>query len=152
MPEQTKTALTGRVKWFNDAKGYGFITAADGSDVLVHYTAIDGEGFRKLRPGQLVSYTAEDTPNGRLARQVTPAEEAADLTRCELDVLALAVEGCSSKEIAERLVVSKRTVDFHLLNVYRKLHAGSRVQALRRAVDLGLITLDPQCSEVTPAP
>jgi cold shock protein len=54
----------GKVKWFNDAKGYGFITHADGRDVFVHYSAIEGEGFRSLAQGQEVEYEAQDGPKG----------------------------------------------------------------------------------------
>lgn len=61
---------TGKVKWFNDAKGYGFIEAEDGVDVFVHYSAIASEGFKTLREGQLVSYASIDTPKGRQAANV----------------------------------------------------------------------------------
>lgn len=61
---------TGKVKWFNDAKGYGFIEASDGVDVFVHYSAIRVDGFKTLREGQLVSYDSIDTPKGRQASNV----------------------------------------------------------------------------------
>ena len=51
------TRLTGSVKWFNDAKGYGFIQGKSGGDVFVHYRAIRGEGHRSLAEGQQVEYT-----------------------------------------------------------------------------------------------
>ena len=54
----------GKVKWFNDAKGYGFITHEDGRDVFVHYSAIEGDGFRSLTQGQEVEYEAQDGPKG----------------------------------------------------------------------------------------
>ena len=54
----------GKVKWFNDAKGYGFITHADGRDVFVHYSSIEGDGFRSLNQGQDVEYEAEEGPKG----------------------------------------------------------------------------------------
>ena len=47
--------ITGKVKWFNNAKGYGFIERDGGSDVFVHYSAIQGDGFRSLEEGQAVS-------------------------------------------------------------------------------------------------
>jgi len=61
---------TGKVKWFNDAKGYGFIEAEDGVDVFVHYSAITMSGFKSLREGQVVSYESVDTPKGRQASNV----------------------------------------------------------------------------------
>lgn len=48
--------VRGRVKWFDPKKGYGFITLEDGSDVFVHWTAIQGEGFKTLEEGQLVEF------------------------------------------------------------------------------------------------
>jgi len=62
------------------------------------------------------------------------------LTKREIEVLTLVIEGKSSKEVAELLYVSKRTVDFHLANIYEKLQVNNRVQAFRRAVALGLIS------------
>lgn len=61
---------TGKVKWFNDAKGYGFIEAEDGVDVFVHYSAINMNGFKSLREGQMVQYELIDTPKGRQAQNV----------------------------------------------------------------------------------
>jgi len=60
----------GKVKWFNDAKGYGFITHGDGRDVFVHYSAIIGDGFRSLNQGQAVQYEVEEGPKGLHARAV----------------------------------------------------------------------------------
>lgn len=64
------------------------------------------------------------------------------LTRRELEVLSLVIEGKSSKIVADELYVSKRTVDFHLANIYEKLQVSNRVQAFRRATSLGLINLE----------
>jgi len=62
---------TGTVKWFNDAKGFGFISPADGGkDVFVHFSAIQSEGFRSLAEGQSVSYDVEDGPKGPQASNV----------------------------------------------------------------------------------
>jgi CspA family cold shock protein len=63
--------LTGKVKWFNDAKGYGFIERTDGDDVFVHYTAIQGTGFRSLSEGQEVEFEVVDGPKGKQAANVT---------------------------------------------------------------------------------
>ena len=60
----------GKVKWFNDAKGYGFITGDDGTDVFVHYSSIQGSGFRSLSEGQAVTYDVENGPKGPQATNV----------------------------------------------------------------------------------
>lgn len=66
--------MTGTVKWFDDAKGYGFITPEDGSkDVFVHFSAINGSGFRSLTEGQRVEFETEKTQKGLAAANVTPA-------------------------------------------------------------------------------
>ena len=65
----------GKVKWFNDAKGYGFITHEDGRDVFVHYSAIEGDGFRTLIQGQDVEYEAEDGPKGLHASMVRKLQQ-----------------------------------------------------------------------------
>ncbi|OGB92870.1 MAG: cold-shock protein [candidate division NC10 bacterium RIFCSPLOWO2_12_FULL_66_18] len=63
--------MTGKVKWFNDAKGYGFIERPDGDDVFVHYTAIQGTGFRSLSEGVEVEFEVVDGPKGKQAANVT---------------------------------------------------------------------------------
>jgi len=62
--------LSGKVKWFNDAKGYGFIERPDGDDVFVHYSAIQGTGFRSLSEGQMVEFDIVDGPKGKQAANV----------------------------------------------------------------------------------
>ncbi len=66
-------------------------------------------------------------------------EQSVKLTKREIEVLTLVIEGKSSKEVAEQLFVSKRTVDFHLANIYEKLNVSNRVQAFREATRRGLI-------------
>ncbi|WQG58680.1 cold shock domain-containing protein [Pseudomonas sp. RTB3] len=61
---------TGSVKWFNDAKGYGFIQRGDGKDVFVHYRAIRGEGHRSLAEGQQVEYALVSGEKGLQAEDV----------------------------------------------------------------------------------
>ena len=62
---------TGTVKWFNESKGFGFITPSDGSkDVFVHFSAIASEGFRTLSEGQQVSFNVENGPKGPQAVNV----------------------------------------------------------------------------------
>jgi cold shock protein len=63
--------ITGKVKWFNNAKGYGFIEREGGSDVFVHYSAIQGSGFRSLEEGQPVEFEIVDGPKGPQAGNVT---------------------------------------------------------------------------------
>jgi CspA family cold shock protein len=60
----------GKVKWFNDSKGFGFITRDSGEDVFVHYSAIDGQGFKTLIEGQPVEFELRDGPKGPQAASV----------------------------------------------------------------------------------
>ena len=62
--------VTGTVKWFNGAKGYGFIAREGGEDVFVHYSAIQGEGFRDLEEGQSVEFSIEQGQKGPAAADV----------------------------------------------------------------------------------
>ncbi|NCF64080.1 MAG: cold shock domain-containing protein [Gammaproteobacteria bacterium] len=63
---------TGTVKWFNESKGFGFISPSDGGkDVFVHFSAIQGSGFKTLAEGQAVSFDVEDGPKGPQASNVT---------------------------------------------------------------------------------
>ncbi len=64
---------TGTVKWFNDAKGFGFITPESGEDLFVHFRAIQGSGFKSLQEGQKVSFVAVKGQKGMQADQVQAA-------------------------------------------------------------------------------
>ena len=62
--------VKGKVKWFNESKGFGFITAEDNTDVFVHYSSIDGDGFKSLAEGDAVSFDTENGPKGLKAINV----------------------------------------------------------------------------------
>ncbi len=62
--------VTGTVKWFNEAKGFGFITSEEGSDVFVHYSSIQGNGFKSLAEGDRVSFDVEKGQKGQKAVNV----------------------------------------------------------------------------------
>jgi CspA family cold shock protein len=61
---------TGTVKWFSDEKGFGFVSRQSGGDVFVHYSSVEGSGFRTLAEGQLVEFEVEQTPKGLQAVRV----------------------------------------------------------------------------------
>ena len=63
----------GTVKWFNDAKGFGFISRENGADLFVHFRAIGGSGFRTLQEGQRVSFNITQGPKGQQAENVSAA-------------------------------------------------------------------------------
>jgi len=71
---------SGIVKWFNDAKGYGFIEREQGGDVFVHYSAIVGVGFRSLTEGQKVEFEVEEGMKGLQARNVDVKDRSFDYT------------------------------------------------------------------------
>ncbi|HHX39549.1 MAG TPA: cold-shock protein [Armatimonadetes bacterium] len=65
----------GTVKWFDDAKGYGFITRPDGEDLFVHFSSIEGRGYRSLQEGQSVDFDVERGPKGLQAVNVRPVSD-----------------------------------------------------------------------------
>ena len=62
--------ILGTVKWFNGSKGYGFLAREGGADVFVHFSAIQGDGFKNLEEGQKVEFTVEQGPKGPQASNV----------------------------------------------------------------------------------
>ena len=65
--------VKGTVKWFNNKKGYGFITPENGNDVFVHFSAITGDGYKSLEEGQAVEFEIKDGPKGQEAANVEKA-------------------------------------------------------------------------------
>lgn len=63
--------VKGKVKWFSNQKGYGFITPEEGEDVFVHHSVIQGEGYKSLDEGQEVEFEVEKGPKGDQAKNVT---------------------------------------------------------------------------------
>lgn len=68
---------TGKVKWFNAEKGYGFITGEDGKDIFVHYSSINADGYKTLEEGQTVTYDVIESNHGQQASKVTVIQAAA---------------------------------------------------------------------------
>ncbi len=66
------STIKGTVKWFNESKGFGFIEQESGPDVFVHFSAIQGSGFKTLADGQQVEFTVTDGQKGPQAENVTP--------------------------------------------------------------------------------
>ena len=99
MSESESGTLKGVVKWFNDAKGFGFIEHTSGRDVFVHYSVIASEGFKTLKDGETVEYELKEGPKGLQASRVLrtkKADEEADGSQA-----ASATEISSESESAE---------------------------------------------------
>lgn len=62
----------GKIKWFSDTKGYGFIETGEGKDLFVHFSAVQQQGYKSLHEGQEVAYEVGDGPKGRQAENVVP--------------------------------------------------------------------------------
>lgn len=67
--------MQGTVKWFNNKKGYGFITGEDDNDIFAHYSGITGDGFKKLKSGDSVQFDIEEYKDGKKAINVTVLKE-----------------------------------------------------------------------------
>ena len=85
--------MKGTVKWFNNAKGYGFIGREDGPDVFVHYSAIQGEGFKTLSEGQEVEFDQQVGPKGLQAVNVIKLGPAPNQSSAHLAVNASSPNG-----------------------------------------------------------
>lgn len=91
-----------------------------------------------------IRHTQNEREKGMTAELLGPVDSDVRLTKRESEVLGLVIEGKSNKEVATELYCSKRTVDFHLARIYEKLQVNNRIQAVRRATSLGLISPLPR--------
>jgi len=82
MSDSQSSTLKGTVKWFNDAKGFGFIAHSSGRDVFVHYSVIATDGFKTLKDGETVEYELKEGPKGLQAAKVvrTASPESNEMT------------------------------------------------------------------------
>lgn len=85
MSESESSTLKGIVKWFNDAKGFGFIEHTSGRDVFVHYSVIASEGFKTLKDGETVEYELKEGPKGLQASKVLRTAAAASTDSTDSD-------------------------------------------------------------------
>lgn len=109
------SCLKGTVKWFNDAKGFGFIVHNSGRDVFVHYSAIQGEGYKTLKDGEEVEYELQEGPKGLHALSVIrvnapeePAQPAPSNAR--VGAIARSPEGLAASIEIERTNEATETV------------------------------------------
>lgn len=104
MSESDSSTLKGVVKWFNDAKGFGFIEHSSGRDVFVHYSVITADGFKTLKDGETVEYELKEGPKGLQAAKVTRTkkdEEGSDADASGLSSEELSSESATAEESAE---------------------------------------------------
>lgn len=94
MSDSESNTLTGTVKWFNDAKGFGFIEHTSGKDVFVHYSVIASEGFKTLKDGETVKYELTEGPKGFQASRVerTAKQDSSDDETTVIDTTSLSEE------------------------------------------------------------
>jgi len=86
MSESESSTLKGTVKWFNDAKGFGFIAHSSGRDVFVHYSVIASDGFKTLKDGETVEYELKEGPKGLQASKVVRAAPPEAATSIEVEM------------------------------------------------------------------
>jgi CspA family cold shock protein len=98
MSDSESSTLKGTVKWFNDAKGFGFIAHSSGRDVFVHYSVIASEGFKTLKDGETVEYELKEGPKGLQASKVLRTASPESTDTVEEDCNA---EECSSEPSSE---------------------------------------------------
>ena len=75
---------SGTVKWFDSKKGFGFIVSPEGKDVFVHFSVIEGDGFRSLKEGEQVDYEMTEGPKGLLAQKVTRLAPAVKMPKVQV--------------------------------------------------------------------
>ncbi len=101
--ENNSERIKGLVKWFNDAKGFGFIEHGSGRDVFVHYSVIEQDGFKTLEDGEEVEYEVIEGPKGLHAVKVTR-------TLSKIEMEAAAISGITSS-IVEEVISEKSNLD-----------------------------------------
>jgi CspA family cold shock protein len=104
MSESDSSTLKGVVKWFNDAKGFGFIEHSSGRDVFVHYSVITANGFKTLKDGETVEYELKEGPKGLQAAKVTRTkidDESSDADASEDSASSASDSSAESAEISE---------------------------------------------------
>ena len=101
MSESESGVLKGVVKWFNDAKGFGFIQHTSGRDVFVHYSVISSDGFKTLKDGETVEYELKEGPKGLQASKVVRTKKddgsSEEFTEIEGEEIAPATESDSAE-------------------------------------------------------
>ncbi len=100
-------SMKGTVKWFNDAKGFGFIEHTSGKDVFVHYSVIQTEGFKTLKDGEDVEYEIEDGPKGLHATRVVRSKEAIEAQAAEEAANSETVKATSGASLRDSIEVEK---------------------------------------------
>ena len=126
------TTLRGTIKWFNDAKGFGFINHPDGKDVFVHYSTIQTEGFRTLVDGEMVEYEVTQGPKGLHAAKVFRLSHSHASTNAESDKSTSPLRG--SIEV-ERISELENTAD-EAKSVITELSASNSSTTLVRSVQV----------------